>query len=107
MLMGFSSLVLEPAACRPVTPQSGPGLSRRCLPPAGRAGRGQRPDSGVPFPVRAGSLWCRLRTAGRGWAVTEVEFRLLGAMQLRLDDGPAKLPGAAERGLLALLLLSP
>src|SRR5215218_4817495 len=39
--------------------------------------------------------------------MTEVEFRLLGAMQLRVDDEPAKLPGAAERGLLALLLLSP
>jgi hypothetical protein len=39
--------------------------------------------------------------------VTEVEFRLLGAMQLRVDDEPATLPGAAERCLLALLLLSP
>ncbi|MCZ2825859.1 MULTISPECIES: AfsR/SARP family transcriptional regulator [unclassified Modestobacter] len=39
--------------------------------------------------------------------MTEIEFRLLGAMQLRVDDEPAKLPGAAERGLLALLLLSP
>jgi predicted ATPase/DNA-binding SARP family transcriptional activator len=39
--------------------------------------------------------------------VTQVEFRLLGAMQLRVDDAPAKLPGAAERGLLAVLLLSP
>ncbi|WP_171058038.1 BTAD domain-containing putative transcriptional regulator [Modestobacter altitudinis] len=39
--------------------------------------------------------------------MTEVEFRLLGAMQMRVDDDPAKLPGAAERGLLALLLLSP
>jgi predicted ATPase/DNA-binding SARP family transcriptional activator len=28
-------------------------------------------------------------------------------MQLRIDDVPVKLPGAAERGLLALLLLSP
>jgi hypothetical protein len=39
--------------------------------------------------------------------VTEVEFRLLGAMELRIGDAPAKLPGAAERGLLAVLLLSP
>jgi len=39
--------------------------------------------------------------------MTEVEFRQLGAMQLRVEDEPAKLPGAAERGLLALLLLSP
>ncbi|SFO60610.1 Predicted ATPase [Geodermatophilus obscurus] len=39
--------------------------------------------------------------------MTEVEFRLFGAMQLRVDTEPAKLPGAAERGLLALLLLSP
>src|SRR5215207_8458201 len=28
-------------------------------------------------------------------------------MQLRVDGAPVKLPGAAERGLLALLLLSP
>jgi DNA-binding SARP family transcriptional activator len=39
--------------------------------------------------------------------VTEVEFHLLGAMQMRVDGAPVKLPGAAERGLLALLLLSP
>ncbi len=39
--------------------------------------------------------------------MAEVEFRLIGAMQLRIDDVPVKLPGAAERGLLALLLLSP
>ena len=37
----------------------------------------------------------------------QVDFRLLGAMQLLVHDAPAKLPGAAERGLLALLLLSP
>ena len=34
-------------------------------------------------------------------------FRLLGAMELDLDGRPAKLPGPAERKLLALLLLSP
>ena len=39
--------------------------------------------------------------------MTVVEFRLLGAMQLRVDAVPVALPGAAERGLLALLLLSP
>ena len=39
--------------------------------------------------------------------MTDVEFRLLGAMQLLVEGRPAKLPGAAERGLLALLLLSP
>jgi predicted ATPase/DNA-binding SARP family transcriptional activator len=39
--------------------------------------------------------------------VTEVDFRLLGAMQLCIDDAAVKLPGSAERGLLALLLLSP
>ena len=38
--------------------------------------------------------------------MTEVEFRLLGAVQLLVDGAPVKLPGAAERGLLALLLLS-
>src|SRR4051812_27456618 len=31
----------------------------------------------------------------------------MGSMQLRVGDAPVKLPGAAERGLLALLLLSP
>ena len=35
------------------------------------------------------------------------EFRLIGSMQLVVNEAPAKLPGAAERGLLALLLLSP
>jgi DNA-binding SARP family transcriptional activator len=39
--------------------------------------------------------------------VAEVEFHLLGAMQVRVDDAPVRLPGAAERGLLALLLLAP
>lgn len=39
--------------------------------------------------------------------MTKVEFCLLGAMQLRVDDAPVTLPGAAERGLLAVLLLSP
>jgi len=39
--------------------------------------------------------------------LTEVEFGLLGAMRLRIDGAPVTLPGAAERGLLALLLLSP
>lgn len=38
--------------------------------------------------------------------MTDVDFRLLGSMQLRVDAVPATLPGAAERGLLALLLLS-
>jgi predicted ATPase/DNA-binding SARP family transcriptional activator len=38
--------------------------------------------------------------------VSQAEYRLLGAMQLRIDGAPVKLPGAAERGLLALLLLS-
>jgi len=42
-----------------------------------------------------------------GGEVTAVEFRLIGSMQLVMDGAPAKLPGAAERGLLALLLLSP
>ena len=36
-----------------------------------------------------------------------IEFRLLGVMELRADGRAAKLPGPAERTLLALLLLSP
>lgn len=39
--------------------------------------------------------------------VTAIEVRLFGAMQLRVDGAPARLPGPAERRLLALLLLSP
>jgi predicted ATPase/DNA-binding SARP family transcriptional activator len=35
-----------------------------------------------------------------------VQFRLLGSMELTVEDVPAKLPGVAERALLALLLLS-
>src|SRR4051812_40490451 len=35
-----------------------------------------------------------------------VEFRLIGAMQVSVDGAPVRLPGAGERGLLALLLLS-
>ena len=42
----------------------------------------------------------------RGGTVATAEFRLIGAMQLVVDGAPAKLPGAAERGLLAVLLLS-
>ena len=38
--------------------------------------------------------------------MTDVDFRLLGSMQLRVDAVPVTLPGAAERGLLTLLLLS-
>jgi predicted ATPase/DNA-binding SARP family transcriptional activator len=38
--------------------------------------------------------------------VSDAEFRLIGSMQLRIDGEPVKLPGAAERGLLAVLLLS-
>src|SRR5918997_4000553 len=97
-------LLLGPAACRPASHR---GRGCRLF----GAGRMRRPwtASGLrcSVPCRSGSPGCRLRTPSRGCAVTEVEFRLLGAMQLRVDDEPAKLPGAAERGLLALLLLSP
>ena len=37
----------------------------------------------------------------------DVRFRLLGPMEVRVDGAPVKLPGAAERALLAQLLLSP
>lgn len=39
--------------------------------------------------------------------VTRARFRLLGPMEIRVDDAPVKLPGAAERALLVHLLLSP
>lgn len=39
--------------------------------------------------------------------MTPVEFRLLGAMELRVDGQVVPLPGTAGRALLALLLLSP
>src|SRR5687767_8820165 len=38
---------------------------------------------------------------------THVEFRLLGPMTIAAADRTVSLPGAAERALLALLLLSP
>ena len=37
----------------------------------------------------------------------ELRFRLLGPMEIAVPAGPARLPGAAERALLAQLLLSP
>ncbi|MCO1659719.1 BTAD domain-containing putative transcriptional regulator [Pseudonocardia humida] len=37
----------------------------------------------------------------------QTEFRLLGSMDVRVDGAPITLPGAAERALLAVLLLSP
>ena len=42
-----------------------------------------------------------------GTAVDEVRYRLLGPMEVCVDGAPVKLPGTAERALLAQLLLSP
>ncbi|HSK33558.1 MAG TPA: BTAD domain-containing putative transcriptional regulator, partial [Propionicimonas sp.] len=42
-----------------------------------------------------------------GTAVDDVRFRLLGPMEVWVDGAPVKLPGTAERALLAQLLLSP
>jgi|GEM_PF-551202 len=42
-----------------------------------------------------------------GPAMAEVRFRLLGPMEILIDDVPSKLPGAAERALLVQLLLAP
>lgn len=39
--------------------------------------------------------------------MAEVRFRLLGPMQVLVDEAPSKLPGAAERALLVQLLLAP
>ena len=39
--------------------------------------------------------------------VSELHFRLLGPMEITVDDAPAPLPGTAERALLVQLLLSP
>ncbi|KAA1426661.1 AfsR/SARP family transcriptional regulator [Nocardioides antri] len=39
--------------------------------------------------------------------MAEVRFRLLGPMQVLVDQAPSKLPGAAERALLVQLLLAP
>jgi predicted ATPase/DNA-binding SARP family transcriptional activator len=41
-----------------------------------------------------------------GWVVTAAEFRLMGSTELLVSGEPVRLPGAAERGLLALLLLN-
>ena len=37
----------------------------------------------------------------------DAQFRLLGPMEITVDEQPVRLPGAAERALLAQLLLSP
>lgn len=42
-----------------------------------------------------------------GTAVDDVQYRLLGPMEVWVDGAPVKLPGTAERALLAQLLLSP
>src|SRR3954468_19414790 len=42
-----------------------------------------------------------------GTAVNDVRYSLLGPMEVRVDGGPVKLPGTAERALFAQLLLSP
>ncbi len=42
-----------------------------------------------------------------GTAVDDVRYRLLGPMEVCVDGAPVKLPGTAERALLAQLLLSP
>src|SRR6476469_9354927 len=42
-----------------------------------------------------------------GAAVGEVRYRLLGPMEVWVEGAPMKLPGTAERALLAQLLLSP
>src|SRR6188508_3808774 len=45
--------------------------------------------------------------SGMGTAVDDVRYRLLGPMEVWVDGAPVKLPGTAERALLAQLLLSP
>jgi predicted ATPase/DNA-binding SARP family transcriptional activator len=45
--------------------------------------------------------------ARMGTAVDDVRYRLLGPMEVSVDGAPVKLPGTAERALLAQLLLSP
>src|SRR6188472_4528129 len=42
-----------------------------------------------------------------GTAVDDVRYGLLGPMEVRVGGAPVKLPGTAERALLAQLLLSP
>src|SRR5688500_1014615 len=45
--------------------------------------------------------------ARMGTAVDDVRYRLLGPMEVCVDGAPVKLPGTAERALLAQLLLNP
>src|SRR5262245_54615092 len=42
-----------------------------------------------------------------GEVMDDIRFQLLGPMEILVDGEPAKLPGVAERALLAQLLLSP
>jgi predicted ATPase/DNA-binding SARP family transcriptional activator len=48
-----------------------------------------------------------MTTSTRGAAVHDLRFHLLGPMEVLVDGVPAKLPGMAERALLAQLLLAP
>ncbi len=88
---------------RPLRPLSSAGSQRE---------DGKRPGSGASSGPVAGRVVGqdvrRYRAEGRRWwSVAATEFRLMATMELRIDDAPVKLPGAAERGLLAVLLLSP
>src|SRR3954471_14598741 len=43
----------------------------------------------------------------KGAVMDDIRFQLLGPMEILVDGAPAKLPGVAERALLAQLLLTP
>src|SRR4051795_1050231 len=43
----------------------------------------------------------------KGAVMDDIRFQLLGPMEILVDGAPAKLPGVAERALLAQLLLAP
>src|SRR5437773_12252874 len=61
-----------------------------------------RPAKGAGSrPVRTGLRWPEHDTGSEGW----MEFRLLGPLEVRRDDGPLPVRGPKHRALLALLLL--
>ena len=68
---------------------------------------------GASNPTTSGGLLTALASetmkvdSRMGTAVDDVRYRLLGPMEVCVDGAPVKLPGTAERALLAQLLLSP
>src|SRR5579862_5096106 len=63
---------------------------------------------GLPIPLVRPGTSRAYRPAGRPWQNQRVQIRMLGPLEVLLDDGaPADVPGARLRGVLAALALRP